>query len=314
MDKKIYDVIVVGELNVDIILNDIDSFPEMGKEKLAGKMDTTLGSSSAIFASNLSSLGSKVAFIGKIGQDQNGEIVLDSFQKKGVETSMIIRSADYNTGATIVLNFDEDRANITYPGAMDYLSIDDISDEQLSLANHLHFSSVFFQPAIKPDLGKLFKKAKALGLTTSIDPQWDPAEKWDFDYKKILPFVDVFLPNEAELKLITGAKTLDEAVDSIKDHCNILVVKNGSQGSTIYHQGKSNHAKPYLNTEVVDAIGAGDSFNTGFLFKYTKKCPLDECHIFGNLMGAVNTTKSGGTTAFENFDSIMEIARTKFGY
>ena len=69
MDKKKYDVIVVGELNVDIILNDIDSFPEIGKEKLAGKMDTTLGSSSAILASNLSSLGAKVAFIGKIGQD-----------------------------------------------------------------------------------------------------------------------------------------------------------------------------------------------------------------------------------------------------
>ncbi|MCK5371658.1 MAG: carbohydrate kinase family protein, partial [Cyclobacteriaceae bacterium] len=91
MEEKKYDVIVVGELNVDIILNNIDSFPEIGKEKLAGKMDTTLGSSSAIFASNLSSLGARVAFIGKIGQDQNGEIVLNSLQKKGVDASMIIR-------------------------------------------------------------------------------------------------------------------------------------------------------------------------------------------------------------------------------
>lgn len=314
MDSRKYDVIVVGELNVDIILNDIDSFPEIGKEKLAGKMDTTLGSSSAILASNLSSIGSKVAFIGKIGQDQNGEIVLDSFRNKGVDTSMIIRSSDYNTGATIVLNFEEDRANITYPGAMEYLGIDDISDEQLSLAKHLHFSSVFFQPAIKPDLANLFERAKSLGLTTSIDPQWDPAELWDFDYKKILPFVDVFLPNEAELKLITHSNTLEEAIDAIKNYCNILVVKNGSQGSTIYQDGKSNHAKPFLNTAVVDAIGAGDSFNAGFLFKFVQDSPINECQIFGNLMGAINTTQSGGTTAFNNYAGIMKIANTKFGY
>ncbi len=314
MEKREYDAIVVGELNVDIILNDINSFPEIGKEMLAGKMDTTLGSSSAILASNLSSIGSKVAFIGKIGNDQNGEIVLDSFKNKGVDTSMIIRSADYNTGATIVLNFDEDRANITYPGAMEYLVIEDISDEQLSKARHLHFSSVFFQPGIKPDLAILFQRAKSLGLTTSIDPQWDPAEKWEFDYSKILPFVDVFLPNEAELKLVTGTKTLNEAIETIKEYCNILVIKNGSRGSTIYHKGQSNHAEPFLNTSVVDAIGAGDSFNAGFLFKFIQKIPLNECHIFGNLMGAVSTTQSGGTTAFKNIDSIMKIAHTKFGY
>ncbi len=314
MNENKYDVIVVGELNVDIILNEIDSFPEIGKEKLAGKMDTTLGSSSAIFASNLSSLGTRVAFIGKIGQDQNGEIVLNSLQRKGVDASMIIRSKAYNTGATIVLNFDEDRANITYPGAMEHLVFEDISTEQLSSAKHLHFSSFFFQPGIKPKLVDLFKKAKSLGLTTSLDPQWDPAETWDFDYAKILPHIDIFLPNEEELKNISGMNNLEDAVNTIQKYCNILVVKNGSSGSTIYHKGQVTHAEPFLNTSVVDAIGAGDSFNAGFIHKFIQKSPLHECHQFGNLMGAVNTTKSGGTTAFDDYDSIMEIAHSKFGY
>lgn len=314
MGEKKYDVLVVGELNVDIILNDIESFPEIGKEKLAGKMDTTLGSSSAIFASNLSSLGARVAFLGKIGQDQNGEIVLNSFQKKGVDTGMIIRSESYNTGATIVLNFTEDRANITYPGAMEHLVFDDIATEQLSSAKHLHFSSFFFQPGIKPDLAKLFKKAKSLGLTTSLDPQWDPAETWDFDYANILPYIDVFLPNEEELINIAGMNNLDDAIHTIQEFCTVLLVKNGSKGSTIYHDGQVTHAKPFLNTSVVDAIGAGDSFNAGFIFKFIQKRPLHECHQFGNLMGAVSTTRSGGTNAFENYESIMEIAHSKFGF
>jgi len=78
MTKKKFDVIVVGELNVDLILNSIDSFPEMGKEKIAKNMNLTLGSSSAIFASNLSSLGAQVGFIGKIGNDAFGFFILFS--------------------------------------------------------------------------------------------------------------------------------------------------------------------------------------------------------------------------------------------
>ena len=85
---KEFDVTVVGELNVDLILNRIDSFPEMGKEKLAKDMEMILGSSSAIFASNLSSLGAKVAFIGKIGTDSFGDLVLESLQKGlGIQNS-----------------------------------------------------------------------------------------------------------------------------------------------------------------------------------------------------------------------------------
>ena len=314
MNKKNIDVLVVGELNIDIILNDIESFPEIGKEKLARNMHTTLGSSSAIFASNLSSLGARVAFLGKIGQDQNGDLVLNSLQKKGVETNMIIRSVEYNTGATIVLNFSEDRAMITFPGAMDHLSIDDINKDQLKSARHLHFSSFFIQTGIKPDIGNLFRLAKSLGLTTSLDPQWDPSERWDFDYVKILPYVDVFLPNEVELKHITGTDNLEDGLKTIQDFCNILVVKSGSNGSTMYYKGKVTHARSFLNTSLVDAIGAGDSFNAGFILKYLKNRPYAECQQFGNLMGAVCTTQAGGTAAFEDFERVMEVARTKFGY
>ena len=117
-----HDVLVVGELNVDIILNHIDGFPEVGKEILAKQMTVTLGSSSAIFASNLSSLGAKVAFLGKIGNDQFADLIETSLKKKGVETDFIIRSKEYQTGSTIVMNYDMDRANVTYPGAMDHLS------------------------------------------------------------------------------------------------------------------------------------------------------------------------------------------------
>ena len=117
-----YDVIVVGELNVDLILNQIDKFPVIGKEVLATQMTLTLGSSSAIFASNLKTLGTAVTYIGKLGNDNFGDHIISGLKNKGVDTSKIIISPHYNTGATIVLNFQEDRAMVTYPGAMSYLT------------------------------------------------------------------------------------------------------------------------------------------------------------------------------------------------
>ena len=139
---KVFDVIVVGELNIDIIMNGINRFPEIGKEILAESLDVTLGSSSAIFASNLSALGTNVAFIGKIGKDNFASIVLDSLKSKRVDTSHILQSEILNTGATVVLNYDQDRAMVTYPGAMEDLKLSDINFDFLSGARHLHFSSI----------------------------------------------------------------------------------------------------------------------------------------------------------------------------
>ena len=170
------------------------------------------------------------------------------------------------------------------------------------------------QPGLKPDIRVLFEKAKLIGLSTSMDPQWDPFEKWDLDYKSILPMVDVFLPNEVELNNITGTANLEDAFHAIQDYCNIIVVKSGNNGSTLFDKGKTFHADPFLNTSVVDAIGAGDSFNAGFISEFIKSRPFTECQRYGNLMGAVSTTRAGGTTAFNDLESVMDIARTKFNY
>jgi len=311
---KTIDVLVVGELNVDLILNQIESFPELGKEKIARQMNITLGSSSAIFASNLSSLGARVSFIGKIGNDQFGDVVLQSLKSKGVDIGSIQKSDGLNTGATLVLNFNEDRAMVTHPGAMENLSLKDIPLDEFSKARHLHFSSYFLQPGIQKDLASLFKLAKEAGLTTSFDAQWDPNEKWDINLSGVLPYVDIFLPNEKEICYLTGKTTVEEAVDSIKHLANIILIKMGNKGSVCWHKGEFFHKEPFLNENVVDAIGAGDSFNAGFIYKFIKKETLDRCQTFGNLTGAISTTQPGGTTAFTDYTGIMKIAKDTFGY
>jgi sugar/nucleoside kinase (ribokinase family) len=308
------DVIVIGELNVDIILNEIESLPVIGKEIMANKMSVTLGSSSAIFASNLSSLGPRVAFIGKIGEDNFAEVVLSSLEGKNVDTSRIIKSKSLSTGATIVLNYDQDRANVTYPGAMNDLKLEDIDFEFLSGARHMHFANCFMQPGIRNDLITLFRRTKELGLTTSFDPQWDPEEKWDLPLEELLPHVDVFLPNIAEFKLLSGSNTVEEGLNKLKHYSHYIVIKNGSEGAMGWN-GKDlivRHA--FKNDRVVDCVGAGDSFDAGFIKDFIQSFPMQRCLETGALTGAINTTRAGGTGAFENLETIREIALERFNY
>jgi sugar/nucleoside kinase (ribokinase family) len=310
---KKFDTLVVGELNVDLILNKIESFPEIGKEKLADEMTLTLGSSAAIFASNLSSLGAKTAFLGKIGKDSFGDLVISSLKEKGVDTDFIGVDESAKTGATIILNFDEDRAMVTHAGAMENLTVGEITDEQLNTAKHMHVSSIFLQPGLKKNITDLFKRAKRLGLTTSLDPQWDPAEKWNLELDKLLPYVDVFLPNEQEIIHLTNEINYEKAVQKILEYANVIVVKRGNKGSVVYHKNLLSNITAFLNTNVVDAIGAGDSFDAGFIFKYVNGELLENCQRFGNITGAVNTTAAGGTTAFKNYETVLKIAKSQFG-
>ena len=308
------DVLVLGELNVDIILNRIDGFPEIGKEILAKDFTATLGSSSAIFASNLATLGASVAFVGKIGTDQFGELIIDSLHAKGVHTDDVVRTSEHQTGSTIVLNYDMDRANITYPGAMEHLDQSEVTDDMLQKAKHLHVSSIFLQPALKSGLATLFARAKKLGLTTSMDPQWDPAEQWDVDLEQLLPHVDVFLPNRKELKFLTRSESLEEGIDKIKNYANTIVVKDGENGAVLAQKDQITRKAAFLNNEVTDCIGAGDSFDAGFISKYIQGATPEQCLEFGNLTGAVNTTRAGGTGAFESIELVRTIAKEKFSF
>jgi sugar/nucleoside kinase (ribokinase family) len=309
-----FDVLVVGELNVDIILDDIQGFPGIGKEILAKALNITLGSSSAIFASNLSTLDTKVAFLGKTGSDNFSDLIKNSLTGKNVNTDFIISSSQYQTGLTIVMNYGMDRANITFPGAMEQLKENEVTDDILKRVKHLHISSAFLQSGLIKEVGKLFQRAKSLGLTTSLDPQWDPTETWELNLETLLPYTDVFLPNAQEFKFLTNSPDIVSGLEKIKSFARVVVIKDGVQGAHLW-DSKNLLTKPaFLNAEVADCIGAGDSFNAGFISEFLKGKSLEHCLEVGNVMGAINTLASGGTTAFENLEAIKKIARNRFSY
>lgn len=310
---KVFDLLVVGELNVDVILNHIEGYPQLGKEIFAQRMDVVLGSSSAIFASVAAMLGLKVAYAGMVGHDAYGHFILDQLQNRGIDTRGIKVSQDYATGATLVLNYGNDRAMVTYPGAMAHFKVDDIDWTLLQQSRHLHVSSVFLQTGLKADLAVLMQKAADAGLTTSVDPQWDPAEQWDLPWNELLPNVDYFMPNAAELKAIAGIGDIKEAMDILLKYARTLIVKDGIQGAWLCSASERIHQPAFLNNDVVDAIGAGDSFDAGFITGVLRGLTETESLRLASLCGAINTTAAGGTGAFVSLPVVRQLAENKFG-
>ena len=146
---KQYDITALGELNIDLILNDIQGFPEIGKEIIAENCTMTLGSSTAIFAANAAALGSKVAFLGLVGTDDFGDFIERSLRERGVDTGLLLRTGKYNSGITVCMSYEQDRANVTFPGSMNYLGLEQVKQLDFSCTGHVHISSLFLQEQLR---------------------------------------------------------------------------------------------------------------------------------------------------------------------
>ena len=281
--KKSLDIIVVGELNVDLILTGLTSLPEMGKCKLSKDVSFTLGSASAIFASNIARLGLNVGFLGKIGDDYFGDFILESLNSRNVDTSHIIRDKSAKTGICVSLSFPENYAMASYPGVRETFRLSDVDFDYISTARHMHMSSYYLQTGMQEGCSELFRKAKELGLTTSFDPDSDPSGKWDNSIFNTLKYVDVFLPNETEALSISKSKDVESALDQLSKVVNTVVIKMGKSGVWTKNPEKAIHANVF-KIDVVDTTGAGDSFNSGFIHQYLRHSDLRRVYPVGKCL------------------------------
>jgi sugar/nucleoside kinase (ribokinase family) len=291
------DVIAVGELNPDLILDGLPGPPVLGREILASRYTFTLGSSTALCAANLAALGLKVGIVGKVGDDPLGDFVIRELGERRIDTGRVIRDATVRTGVTVSLAYPEDRAMVTYPGAMAHLLAEEVDPDYLASARHLHLSALFLQRAIQPGCAGLFRAAKERGLTTSLDPGWDPEEKWDAGIAALYPWLDVLFVNQAEVSAMTGEAWWREAASALASRVAILVVKRGPAGAIAFRQGAT-WEHPGFAVEAVDPTGAGDAFDAGFLFGWLAGWPTPESLLWGNACGALTVGLPGGSGAF----------------
>jgi sugar/nucleoside kinase (ribokinase family) len=297
-----FDVTIAGELNLDLILYGLPEQLPPERELLASEMSVTLGSSSAIVAHNLASLGNRIGFISRIGDDHLGKTALDRLQQAGVDVSRVQKTSEpAKTGLTVILQRDGWRNMLTYPGTIFDLRFEDLDLEYLSSSRHFHLSSFYLQKNLRPHLPGLLERMKKKGLTVSLDCNDDPDDRWGDDLKQALRHVDVFLPNASEAMRTAGETNLDRAIERLSQLVPLLVVKLGAKGA-MARRGTEQYVSPALKIEVIDPVGAGDSFNAGFLHEFIRGADLQACLDAGNLAGALSTTRPGGTEAFRDRD------------
>ncbi len=297
--QRRFDVTIAGEINLDLILYGLPPHMPTERELLATGFKMTLGGSSAITAHNLALLGTRVGFATRVCDDEMGQFAMRRIGESGVDVSTSPGEREEGTGVTILLPHGAERHILTYPGTTAGLTCDDLPWTYLSASRHFHLSSLFLQSGLHAGLPELLRRLRSAGLTISLDTNDDPEDAWGGILHDVLGLIDVFLPNERELLRITGSDSLDKALVRMADTVPVIVVKCGSKGSVIQVDGRRQEV-PGVRVTPVDTIGAGDSFNAGFLSAYLHGCSISEAARFGNVTGALSTLSFGGTEAWRN--------------
>jgi len=296
---KTFDITIAGELNLDLILYGLPAEMQTERELLASDFRATLGSSSAIVAHNAAAIGARVAFTTMVGTDDFGRLAVDRLHAAGVDTSHTTQHNTIATGVTILLPHGDERHILTFPGTIAELTVADLNFDFLVQARHFHLSSLYLQRGLQAGLPDLLRRLKQAGLTISLDTNDDPENRWGSPLAEVLPHVDVFLPSEDEICRMTSCANLDDAVHTLAVKIPTIVVKRGRHGARVYEQGSPLDVAP-LNVVPVDTIGAGDSFDAGYLRAYLLSKDTITCARAGNITGALSTQASGGTEAFRD--------------
>ncbi len=297
------DILVIGEVNPDVIVSDPDPRPAFGQvERLVREIHLTIGSSSVIMACAAARLGLRVAIVGVVGEDVFGRFMVDAMRGHGLDVSAVRVDPDAPTGASVVLSDGRDRAILTARGTIGSLTAEDVSPALLARARHLHIGSWFLQSGLRPGVRGLLAAARDAGLTTSLDPNWDPDERWDSGLRDLLPGLDVVFPNDAEAIAIGGADDVEAAAVALaragadgRGGGPLVVVKRGREGAFIASADGVVESVGAYPVDAADTTGAGDAFDAGFLAGWLEGRSQADTLRLAAISGALSTRAVGGT-------------------
>jgi sugar/nucleoside kinase (ribokinase family) len=241
-------------------------------------------------------LGLRTALIAKVGDDFFGHFLLESLNRSGVDTSGVVIDPKLKTGLSVMLSRRTDRAVLTYLGTIAALRYDEVNRDLLRRTRHLHVGSLFLLDALRPDIPTLYKTAKSDGLTTSLDTNYDPSERWNSNLVETLKYIDIFLPNETELLGVAHMPDVESALDTLSQTVPLIALKQGADGA-LARNGNDSFTAETIPVNVVDTTGAGDSFDAGFIYGYLQGWGVSRCLRMGCVCGALSTQGIGGTVA-----------------
>lgn len=293
-----FDLVVVGDANPDLVLSSPDLRVEFGqREALVEDATLTLGGSAAITACAAARLGLRTAMVGLVGDDAFGRFCLDELRAAGVDVSAVAVDLRVPTAITVVLQREDDRAMVTHAAAIEALRPSHLDPAVLRAARHVHVGSYYLLDGLRDGLAAALAPFRAGGGTVSVDTNWDPTGT--FDVSPIAAFADILLPNAEEARRFTGEDDLAAAARTLARSVGTVAITDGLAGAIGGRGGAVVRAPaPAVDPErVVDAIGAGDTFDAGYVAAHLDGRSLDGCLRLGLAAAALSVQGRGGTGA-----------------
>jgi len=291
------DVMVVGDLFVELVMSGFASWPpRVGEELFAERFCREIGGGAAITASGLAKLGTQVGVVGVVGET-DGQWLIERLEASGVNTSAIQRSPREPTAITVSISSATDRTFLTYMGANRELPAmfqEGASRQEFAKARHVHLACAP-DPAHVIDL---FRTLAVQGCSLSADVGWHPDWLSDTRCHEALRHTNIFFPNEREATLMTGESEPGKVLTTFqKMGLRKVALKLGTSGAALLYDEKIMFCDP-ISVVSVDTTGAGDCFDAGFLYAWLRGEDPQSCLKTGVLCGALSTRRLGGIAGF----------------
>jgi ribokinase len=297
-----FDVVGFGALNLDKLFK-VNMIAKKEEEATVLDFKESGGGSAANTIVGLARLELDTGFIGKVADDREGKLLLVEFLHEGVNIDGVVVAENGRSGSVMgYIDMKGDRALYVDPGVNDQIGIQDIKLDYVSDTQFLHLSSFV---AEKPFRAQKELITKLSDVKVCFDPGALYARKGLDNIKPIIQRSYALIPNQTEVKLLTGLDYKQGAKKLLDLGAEIVVVKLGKRGCYVT-DGKENHMIDAYKVEAVDTTGAGDAFCAGFIYGLVKRKDLFECGRLGNFVASHCVSKIGARTGLPRLEDLEE--------
>lgn len=311
------DCLCAGLAVADHLCIPLHRLPRAGELLLTERLELQTGGHAANVSTNLAKLGVKVGIAARIGPDLFGQFVRERLARSGVQTDSLVETPGVDTSGTLIINVQgEDRRFIHAIGANGEFDGTEITAEHLKQIRVLYVGGLFALPKLSAAaLQRLFQNARAAGVITLLDLVIPGPADYLSTLREVLPWTDVFLPNNDEAAIITGQHDPVEQAKVFRDlGTKTTVITCGGEG-TVVLTGTELLRSQAFPVEFVDGTGSGDAFAAGFISGLLERAEIPRCLELGSALGASCVRRTGACTGVftrTELDEFLKVNRLKF--
>jgi sugar/nucleoside kinase (ribokinase family) len=277
----------------DVLVRPVDRL-EFERTVWVEDVCASLGGNGANTAYTLARLGVRAHLASSAGRDRRGDELVNTLNEAGVDTAAVTRS-ELPTSTTVVLvRADGARTFLNQPGS----SAEDFPIELPGGCSHFHMANVFTLPLVRKRAGEIMARARAAGMTTSLDTGWDALGEWTDVIDPALAHTDLLFVNHEEAERLSRGSGVDYFLER---GVGLVITKLGARGCLV-----NKVSIPGFTVNVVDTTGAGDCFVGGFLAALHRAMPIAEAARFANAVGALTVQEVGAIAGVRSFEETLE--------